>query len=77
MVPLHPYCCFQCVVPHRGATAVFTLEILVVHLILYQCDLLLHEIGCFVEQRHKYKGKLSHWLYLDVFTYFYGEKMYT
>jgi len=41
---------------------------LVVCLILYQWDLLLHKIDCSVEHRHKYKGKLSHWLYLDVFS---------
>lgn len=72
-----PYCCFQRVVPcHVGnATAVFTLEILVVCLILYQWDLLLHKIDCSVEQRRKYKGKLSHWLYLDVFSHtFVGER---
>lgn len=68
MVPRHPYCCFQHVVSCwvGKATAGFPSEILVVCLILYQWDLLLHKIDCSVEQRHKYKGELSHWLCLDV-----------
>lgn len=63
---------------HVGnGTAVFTLQILVICLILYQWDLLLHKIDCSVEQRHKYKGKLSHWLYLDVFSRtFVGKDIY-
>lgn len=75
-VPLHPHWCFQHAIP-RGvgnATAVFTLEILVVCLILYQWDLLLHKIDCSVEQRHKYKGTLSHWRYLDVFSHTFVRK---